>query len=115
MATVKRHRRTSNRQLTAYKRHELLTGEIIYAASGYSGYGDKTSTNLADFISDEMRADWEAHRDELLAFWESGQYTTAEVFPDSKPWMFVCGSQDTLPWAERTLNPSFRAAAKEVV
>ena len=28
----------------------------------------------------------------LMAFWQSGKYTTADVFPDSLPWLFVCGS-----------------------
>jgi len=29
---------------------------------------------------------------------------TADVFPDSLPWLFVCGSADTLPWAARHLD-----------
>jgi hypothetical protein len=64
------------------------------AAAGGGG-----GTDLTAFISDEMRADWEANRDELMAFWKSGAYTTADVFADSLPWLFVRGSADTLPWA----------------
>jgi hypothetical protein len=30
--------------------------------------------------------------------------TPDDVFPDSLPWPFVCGSADTLPWAARHLN-----------
>jgi hypothetical protein len=55
-------------------------------------------------ISDEMRADWEANRDELMEFWQSGEYTYPDTFPDSLPWLFVCGSADTLPWAARHLD-----------
>jgi len=33
-----------------------------------------------------------------------GAYTTADVFPDSVPWLFVCGSFDTLRWAARHLD-----------
>ena len=46
-----------------------------------------------DFISDEMRQDWREHRTELIKFWRSGEYTM------EKPWLFVCGDPDTLPWA----------------
>jgi hypothetical protein len=46
-----------------------------------------------------MRADWVANRDELLAFWKSGECTTSAIFPDSKPWLFAFGDPDTLPWA----------------
>jgi len=54
---------------------------------------------LTAFISNEMRADWEeANRDELMEFWRSGK-TTADVFPDSLPWLFMHGRADTLPWA----------------
>jgi hypothetical protein len=104
MATIRHRQRVSYRELGPYKRHELLTGKILYAAQGYNGYGDGKSTNVSDFISDEMRADWEADRDDLMAFWAIDKYTTAEYFPDSKPWLFVRGSPDTLPWAERVLR-----------
>jgi hypothetical protein len=56
-----------------YKRHELLTGKIYYPALGYSGYGDGKSTHIADFVNHEMRLDWLANRDRLLAFWKSGE------------------------------------------
>ena len=86
-------------ELGPYRRHELLTGEIIYPEYDYSGYGDGRNTNLMDFISDEMRVDWREHRAQLIKLWKSGEYTTAEIFPDSKPWLFVCGDPGTLPWA----------------
>jgi hypothetical protein len=98
MATIVRHKRRP-RQLGPYRRHELLTGQICYVEHGYSGYGDGRNTNLADFISDEMRADWAEHRDELIKFWQSGAYTTPDIFPDAKPWLFACGSAESLPWA----------------
>jgi hypothetical protein len=86
-------------ELGPYKRHELLTGKIFYPMRGYTGYGDGKSTNVADYISDVMRSDWEANRDELSAFWKSGEYTSPEIFPDCKPWLFVCGDRHSLPWA----------------
>ena len=97
--TITRRKRLSYRELSPYKRHELLTGEILYA-SGYDGYGDGSGTDLIDFISDEMRADWAENREELLKFWASGEPSTSQIFSNSKPWLFVCGSADTLPWAE---------------
>ena len=57
---------------------------------------------MTAFLSDDMRNDWAANREELVAFWKSGVYTT--VFPDSLPWLFVRGSADTLPWAARHLD-----------
>jgi hypothetical protein len=47
---------------------------------------------------------WRKNRDELLAFWRSGEYTTSAIFPDSKPWLFDCGSPDPLPWAAEHLD-----------
>ena len=32
-------RRASSRELGPYRRHELLTGECVYAVQGYTGYG----------------------------------------------------------------------------
>jgi hypothetical protein len=106
----KYRKRQSQRELTAYKRHELLTGEITYPVPGYyTGYADGRGTDLTAFISDEMRADWEANRDELLKFWASGEYTTGTIFADSKPWLFVCGSDDTLPWAATQFDEKAKA------
>ncbi len=68
MSTIKRHKRISQRELTPYKKHELLTGTMFYPMQGYDGYGDGKSTNVADYNSDEMRADWQAHRDDFLKF-----------------------------------------------
>ena len=86
-------------ELGPYKRHELLTGEIVNVERGYTGYGDGKSSNLLDFISDEMRRNWAEHRAKLIAFWKAGQYTAPDVFADAKPWLFVRGEPDTLPWA----------------
>jgi hypothetical protein len=98
MSTVVRKKRQSRRELGAYRRYELLCGEIVYPVQNYDGYGDGEGTNLADFISDEMRADWEANREELIAFWKSGEYT------HDLPWLFVCGSRKTLPWAAKQFD-----------
>jgi hypothetical protein len=103
MTTVVRHRRQP-RQLGPYKRHELLCGEICYPDFGYSGYGDGRGTDLTAFISDEMRNDWAEHRGELMKFWRSGAYTAPDVFPDSKPWLFIAGEPGTLPWTAEHLD-----------
>ena len=102
MSTIIRRKRTSRLSIGPYRRHELLTGCIQYPVQGYTGYGDGIGTDLTTFISDEMRADWAANRDELLAFWKSDQSTV--VFPDCLPWLFVRGSADMLPWAARHLD-----------
>ena len=85
MSTIIRRRRASRISLGPYRRHELLGGRIVYPVLGYDGYGDGSSTNVADFIGPEMRADWQANRVALIEFWESGQSTT--VFPDCLPWL----------------------------
>jgi hypothetical protein len=38
-----------------------------------------------------------------MSFWRLDK-TTADVFPDSLPWLFVRGSADMLPWAARHLD-----------
>jgi len=104
MTTIVRRKRTSRSSIGPYRRHELLTGRIQYPVQCYTGYGDGVGTDLTAFISDQMRADWEANRPELMAFWQSGAYTTTDIFPDSLPWLFVRGSADTLPWAATHLD-----------
>jgi hypothetical protein len=104
MTTIIRRKRTSRTELGPYRRHELLTGKIVYPVEGYTGYGDGSGRDLAAFISNDMRADWEANRDELLAFWRSGECTVSAIFANSKPWLFAYGSPDTLPWAARVLD-----------
>jgi hypothetical protein len=104
MPTVIRRKHTSRRQLGPYRRHELLFGEIFYPVSGYDGYGDGLNKDLAAFIDDNMKADWEANRDELMAFWASGEYTTSDVFPGSLPWLFDRGTPGKLPWAAKMFD-----------
>lgn len=104
MTTVIRRKRASRLSIGPYRRHELLTGKIRYPVQGYTGYGDGVGTDLTAFITDEMRADWAANREELIAFWQSGSYTTSDAFPDALPWLFVRGSANTLPWAARHLD-----------
>ena len=66
MSTVTRRKRISRFEIGAYRRHELLTGEIKYPVQGYTGYGDGVATELTKFISDEMRNDWERNREALM-------------------------------------------------
>lgn len=97
MTTVVRRKRASRTSIGPYKRHELLTGRIEYPVQGYAGYGNGLSTNVADFIGPEMRADWAANREELIAFWELGQSPT--IFPDCLPWLYTHRIAGSLPWA----------------
>ena len=112
-------RRTSavrRRGLTAYKLVELLTGKIRYPMRGYDGYGDGTEgggNDLAEnYITDEMRQDWEANREALMAFWRSGEYTMTNTLAEfglsvsMPPWLFVRGSRRTLPWAAKQFDPA---------
>jgi hypothetical protein len=103
MTTTVRHKRSSRSNIGPYKRHELLFGEIFYPVmmETYTGYADGKGTKLADFISAEMKTDWEQNREELLGFWKSGAYTTPDIFPDSKPWLFQRRRPGTLPWAAK--------------
>ncbi len=112
MGTIHRRPRTSRRSVGPYKTYELLTGEITYPVQGYTGYGDGVGTNLAAFISEEMRLDWEANKGELLAFWSSGA-ASCNYFPDGKPWLFVVGNKHTLPWAAKVFDDSGRWPAAE--
>ncbi|MDA9521479.1 hypothetical protein XI06_14240 [Bradyrhizobium sp. CCBAU 11434] len=104
MSTITRRKRTSRINIGPYKRHELLFGEIRYPVYGYSGYGDGFGTDLTVFISDDMREDWNANRDELVSFWKSGEFTDFETFSDSLPWLFDRGYTDGLPWASLNLD-----------
>jgi hypothetical protein len=101
---VIRRKRTSRKSLGPYKCCELLTGEVAYASPGYyTGYGDGVGKDLAAFINDEMRQDWEANRDELMEFWHSGKYSI-DFFSDSVPHLFYRGSRRTLPWAAKQFD-----------
>jgi hypothetical protein len=53
---------------------------------------------LTAFITHEMRADWEANREALTEFWQSGR-ATGDVLPDALPWLFMRGYASRLPWA----------------
>jgi hypothetical protein len=102
MSTIIRRRRASRMSLGPYRRHELLVGRILYPIQGYDGYGDGLSTNVADFIGLEMRADWAANRVALVEFWESGESPT--VFPDCLPWLYTHRIAGISPWGCRYLD-----------
>jgi hypothetical protein len=102
MTTITRRKRSSRLNIGPYRRHELLTGRIVYPVQGYTGYGDGIGTDLTAFIRDQMRADWAANREELIAFWESGQSPT--IFPDCLPWLYTHTIAGTLPWAVKHLG-----------
>ena len=104
MTTVIRRRRASRLSIGPYRRHELLAGRIVYPVQGYTGYGYGVGTDLAAFISDEMRADWVANRTALLEFWRSGR-SEADAFPnDTLPWLCTYIAAGSLPWACRHLD-----------
>jgi hypothetical protein len=48
----------------------------------YTGYGDGFDTDLEHFVSDEMRADWETNRDDLMQRWRSGEVA-------EEPWLWL--------------------------
>ncbi len=75
--------------------------------------GDGNSTNLADYVYDQMRADLQEDRHELFKFFTSGEFTTNEILPDSLPWLFVCGGDGFLPSAceQLTYPGAMRAAS----
>ncbi len=100
MPMVNRPKYNSRKQLTSDQRLELLAGVCYYPAarSYYTGYGDFKNTDAAAFITNQMKADWLANRDELLKFWESGECSVG-FFENCKPWHFIYGSPNTLPWA----------------
>ncbi|MGV7219232.1 hypothetical protein [Bradyrhizobium sp. UFLA05-112] len=106
MPTVIRRKRTSRLSLGPYRRHELRTGQIVGVVSGYTGYASGTSMDLADYISDEMRRDWQANRAALNEFWASG-LSDAEAFPDDcLPWLCPYRRPGSLPWACEHLEQS---------
>ena len=110
LTTIIRRKRTSRKSLGPYRCCELLTGEVSYAAPGYyTGYGDGVGKDLSAFISDEMRQDCEANREELLEFWRSGKYSV-DFFPDSVPHLFYRGDRRSLPWAAKQFDAKKRKA-----
>jgi hypothetical protein len=82
---------------SAYCLSELLTGKIMYPVIRYDGYGDGVGIDLRDFISHRMRDDWAYHREELLAWWISGEWSSK--LPNRKPWLWYGGAPGTRPWA----------------
>ena len=72
---------------------------IKYPMRGYTGYGDGSSTDVADYISDEMRLDWQNLRAELMAFWQPGK-AISEAYP-----------HDCLPWLANSDGPELPCAA----
>ena len=72
---------------------------------------DKGADGLAEnYVTDEMRQDWEANREALLAFWRSGKYAMTDTLAEfglnvrMQPWLFVRGSPSTLPWAAKQFD-----------
>jgi hypothetical protein len=60
--------------------------------------------DLRAYISDDMRADWESNRDELLAFWASNE-SIGLWFRIVPPWLNVpCDREGTLPWGATHLD-----------
>jgi hypothetical protein len=93
---------------------ELLNGVIEYPVRGYDGYGDMvadqaTGSLTENWISDEMRQDWEANREALMALWRSGKSPVLDLSEFGLnvrwlPWLCVCGSRNTLPWAAKEFD-----------
>ena len=108
---MERKSQQSARHLSAYRVYELLFGESArpphdIGPNYYDGYVTDTSSNinLADYISEEMCRDWQMHRQRLMRFWNSGEYTTTKIFPGMPVWLFDRGYPDRLPWAARVFD-----------
>jgi hypothetical protein len=112
--TITRHRRTSRRQLSVYRRHELVSGRIFYPQTGYTGYGDGAGRDLTKFIGPDMRADWQANREMLLQWWASGKSEGHFPPPVTPPWLNWHGSPDTLPWACQYFEDDPEAVRREL-
>jgi len=82
--------------LGPYKRHELLAGRNRISSHGYRCYGDGSSTKRGGLHRYEMRR-LGPQREELIAFWESGQSPT--IFPTVCHGFTRIGLQAVLPWA----------------
>jgi hypothetical protein len=101
MPFVKRRQRVTSRSaLSVYRVSELLTGKISYAIDGsYDGYGDMRGREVEDFISDEMRSDWQSNRVALIEFWQSGKKLSEFFQRATPPWLPMLDRRNTLPWA----------------
>jgi hypothetical protein len=101
MGTIKRRNRTSRADIGPYKRFELVTGWIVYVMLNYyTGYGDGFDTNVGHFVSDEMRADWETNRADLMERWRSGEVA-------EEPWLMLSAdARRRRPWAVRMFDGS---------
>lgn len=89
------------RLLNEFKVHELLYGEPAYCLPQfYTGYGDAHTRDpdLKHFITSEMRADWEANRDDLLRVY-AGEITEPEAFGVHPVVWAVPHRTHPLPWA----------------
>jgi hypothetical protein len=114
VATIARRRRTARRELGVYKRHELITGRIMYPQLDYDGYGDGVSRDLSDFISEDMRLDWQANRDVILQWWASCENEGYLPPPIVPPWLAARGSLDLLPWAGEQFDEDPDATLREL-
>ncbi len=84
MGTVRRRRRDSRRELSAYRAYQLLSGP-----QNYCGYKDGDEQ--------QMRADWHSNRAELIRVWNGAD---PYDFFAWRPWLSVDRDHE-LPWAER--------------
>lgn len=99
---VKRTRAKKSRRLSANRIVALLEGPRSNLLGGGDDYFqcslseiDDQPKHVKDAAYAEMRADWEAHRDELMAWWNMG----ADA-PDVEPWWHTrARGPDDLPWA----------------
>jgi hypothetical protein len=99
--------------LDDYKRYQLIQGPdaLLLAGMGYlrrvGSFNMMSEQDQAEVMT-EMKADWEANRDELMAWWNAGK--NCEPF-SPKPWIFpMYGTPDTLPWAAGLGSASTRSS-----
>lgn len=85
-------------ELDDYKWQSLLEGpeSILLAGMGYHRYMDATTDAEREAALEEMRQDWEHHREQLLQWWIGAADDTVR----RKPWVFpMRGGPGTRPWA----------------
>ena len=94
------------RPLNQFKVHERLYGEPAYCLpTHYFGCGDAHSQDhdLRHFITADMRADWEAHRDELTRIY-NGEATEFELFGFHEVVWMLPDRDDPRPWAAQMFD-----------
>jgi hypothetical protein len=99
MTTVIRRKRALRSSIGPHRRHELLTGSHTVSCARLHRIRRRCRLGPDGIHQRPDARGLGSQSRRAMPFWKSGAYTTSGAFPDSLPWLFVCGSADTLPWA----------------